>query len=116
MALAPLGCGLAVPGNSLRPSPTDKRGFVEAQVSSTEIPATFVRAKITSLDTLERVVLFSRQVVSDSFAVLWTVAHQAPLSMEFPSQEYCSGLSPPSPGDLPDSGIEPVSSALQELI
>ena len=34
MALAPLGCGLAVPGNSLRPSPTDKRGFVEAQVSS----------------------------------------------------------------------------------
>ena len=79
-------------------------------------PATFVRAKITSLDTLERVVLFSRQVVSDSFAVLWTVAHQAPLSMEFPSQEYCSGLSPPSPGDLPDSGIEPVSSALQELI
>ena len=56
MTPAPLGCGLAAPGNSLRCSPTDKRGFVEAQVSSTEVPATFVRAKITSLDTTERVV------------------------------------------------------------
>ena len=54
--------------------------------------------------------------MSDSFAISWTVAHQALLSMEFPRQEYCSGLSPPSPGDLPDSGIEPTSSALQELI
>ena len=45
-----------------------------------------------------------------------TVAHQAPLPMEFSRQEHWSGLSFPSPGDLPDSGIEPVSpisSALQ---
>ena len=35
------------------------------------------------------------------------------LSMEFSRQEYCSGLPFPSPGDLPDSGIEPRSSALQ---
>ena len=37
----------------------------------------------------------------------WTVACQAPLSMGFPRQRYWSGLPFPSPGDLPDSGIEP---------
>ena len=45
---------------------------------------------------------------------LWTVAHQAPLSMEFSSQEYWSGLPFPSPGDLPNPGIKPKSPALQE--
>ena len=39
----------------------------------------------------------------------WSVARQAPLSMGFPRQEYWSGLSFPSPGGLPDSGIEPRS-------
>ena len=39
----------------------------------------------------------------------WTVAHQAPLSMGLSQQEYSSGLPFPSPGDLPDPGIEPVS-------
>ena len=42
-----------------------------------------------------------------------TLAHQAPLSMEFPRQEYWSGLPFPSPGDLPDPRIEPMSPALQ---
>ena len=37
----------------------------------------------------------------------WTVACQAPLSMEVSRQEYWSGLSFPPPGDLPDAGIEP---------
>ena len=36
--------------------------------------------------------LFSHQVMSDSFAMPWTVAHQAPLSMVFPRQEYWSGF------------------------
>ena len=40
---------------------------------------------------------------------LWTVALQAPLSMGFLRQEYWSGLPFPSPGDLPDPGIEPES-------
>ena len=40
---------------------------------------------------------------------LWTVPHQAPLSMGFPRQEYWSGLPFPSPGDLPNPGIEPRS-------
>ena len=42
----------------------------------------------------------------------WTVAHQAPLSMEFSRQEYWSGLPFPPPGNLPDSGIESISLAL----
>ena len=41
------------------------------------------------------------------FVTPWTVARQDPLSMGFPRQEYWSGLSFPSPGDLPDPGIEP---------
>ena len=47
------------------------------------------------------------------FVTPWTVAHQAPPSMEFSSQEYWSGLPFPSPGDLPDPGIEPGAPALQ---
>ena len=46
-------------------------------------------------------------------ATAWTVAHQAPLSMEFYRQKYWSGLPFPSPGDLPNPGIEPKSPALQ---
>ena len=56
--------------------------------------------------------LFSCQVVSDSSATPWTVAHQALLSVEFSRQEYWSGLPFPSPGDLPDLGIESASPAL----
>ena len=47
------------------------------------------------------------------FATPWTAAHQAPLSMRFSRQEYWSGLPFPSPGDLPDPGIEPRSPALE---
>ena len=48
-----------------------------------------------------------------TFATPWTVACQAPLSMGFSRQEYWSGLPFPSPGDLPNPGIEPRSPALQ---
>ena len=47
------------------------------------------------------------------FATPWTVAYEAPLSMEFSRQEYWSGSPFPSPGDLPKPGIEPGSPALQ---
>ena len=46
------------------------------------------------------------------FATPWTVAYRAPQSMEFSRQEYWNGLPFPSPGDLPDPGIEPWSPAL----
>ena len=42
----------------------------------------------------------------------WTVDYQAPLSMEFSRQEHWFGLPFPSPGDLPDPGIKPVTPAL----
>ena len=45
------------------------------------------------------------------FVTPWTVAHQAPLCMEFSRQEYCSGLPFPTPGDLPTPSIEPMSPA-----
>ena len=47
------------------------------------------------------------------FVTPGTVAYQAPQSMEFSRQEYWSGLPFPSPGDLPNPGIEPRSPALQ---
>ena len=43
------------------------------------------------------------------FATLWTVAHQAPLSMGFSRQEYWSGLPCPPPGDLLNPGIKAMS-------
>ena len=43
------------------------------------------------------------------FVMLWSVAHQAPLSMGFCRQEYWSGLPCSPPGDLPDPGVEPMS-------
>ena len=52
-------------------------------------------------------------LITQSCPTLWTVAHQALLSMEFSRQEYWSGLPFISPWDLPDPGIEPRSLALQ---
>ena len=43
------------------------------------------------------------------FVALWTIVHQAPLSMVFSKQEYWSGLPFPPPGDLPHPGIEPAT-------
>ena len=51
--------------------------------------------------------------MSKSFGTPWTVAHQAPPSMGFSRQEHWSGLPFPSPGDLPDPGIEPGSPTFQ---
>jgi len=45
----------------------------------------------------------------------WTVAHQAPLSVEFSRQEYWSGLPFPPPGDPPNPGIKPESPASPAL-
>ena len=47
------------------------------------------------------------------FATPWTVACQAPPSLGFSRQEYWSGLLFPSPGDLPNPGMNPGSPALQ---
>ena len=49
------------------------------------------------------------------FATLWTIVHQVPLSMGFSREKYWSGLPFPSPGDLPDPGIKPMSLASSAL-
>ena len=47
------------------------------------------------------------------FAAPWNIAYEAPLSLGFSRQEYWSGLPFPSPGDLPDPDVKPVSPALE---
>ena len=49
--------------------------------------------------------MLSLSVVSHSFLTPWTVAHQGPLSVGFPRQEYWCGSPFPSPGDLPNPGL-----------
>ena len=63
---------------------------------STRGPAS--EPKVKSVKSLSHVRLF---------ATPWTIAYQAPPSVEFSRQEYQSGLPFPSPGDLPNPGIEP---------
>ena len=63
--------------------------------------STFVKVKVKSLSGIRL------------FATLWTIAHQAPPSVGFSRQEYWSGLPFPSPGNLPNPGIEPRSAAMQ---
>ena len=56
----------------------------------------------------KRADVFNHTVISDSLHVTpWTVAHQAPLSMELSSQEYWIGLPFPTPLDRPDLGLNP---------
>ena len=50
--------------------------------------------------------VLSRSSRAQLFVNLWTIARQAPLSMEFSRQEYWSGLPFPTPGDLRNPGIE----------
>ena len=57
--------------------------------------------------------LFSCSVVSDSFVTPWTVARQAPLSMEFSRQEYWSGLPFPSPENLPPATLDVIWRSVQ---
>ena len=61
------------------------------------------------------VLLFSHKVVSNSFEIPWTVTCQASLPMKFSTRQYWSGLSFPTPGDLPNPGMEPVSLASPAL-
>ena len=53
--------------------------------------------------------LVTKSCPTNSLATPWTVAYQTPLSVGFPRQEYWSGLTFPSPGDLPTPGIKPAS-------
>ena len=61
---------------------------------------------------MDNIIVVSSLSCVQLFCHASTVAHQAPLSMGFPRQEYYSGLPLPSPGDLSDPGIEPMFPAL----
>ena len=63
-------------------------------------PSTFIERKVKSLSRVRL------------FVTPWTVAYQAPPSMGFYMQEYWTGLPFPSPGNLPNPGIEPRSPTL----
>ena len=76
-------------------------------------PHTIVTLEQTSSFPAYRACYLGMLCCVQLFATPWTVAHWAPLSMGFPSQEYWSGLPFPSPGDLPNPGIKPKSPALQ---
>ena len=91
----------------------DKRKFGCPKSSSTNISSSLCQEQ-SWMYLLETHVCALSHV--GLFATLWTVAHQAPLSMGFSKQEHWSGLPFPSPGDLPDTAIKalsPVSPALQ---
>ena len=85
---------------------------VSVALSNCQLPSLFwFRIKLVLYCESESVV--AQLCPTDSLLTPWTVVYQASLSMGFSRQEYWSGLPFPSPGDLPDPGIEPRSSALQ---
>ena len=72
--------------------------------------------EVSKVTTMFMLLLFSRYVLSISFATPWTAARQATLSMGFPRQKYWSGLPFLSPEDLSNPGIEPLSPALRQIL
>ena len=79
-------------------------GRVREQVSQNSVPNQLTWKYESKVRSISRVRLF---------ATPWTEAYQAPLSMGLSRQEYWRGVPFPSPGDLPDPGIEPGSPVLQ---
>ena len=69
----------------------------------------FIFPTVALITNILLLLLFSNSVVSDSFVTPWTEACQASLFMGFPRQGYWSGLPFPSPDNLPNPGIEPMS-------
>ena len=67
---------------------------------------TLLSSCMFTLPTSYKQLLFSREVMSDSFGTPWTLTLQAPLSIVFSRQEHWSGLPFPFAGDLPNPGIE----------
>ena len=95
--------GLPIPNPDDLPNP----GIKLASLASPALAAGF----LTTSNTWE--IKWKLPSCIRLFSTPWTVVRQAILSMEFSRQEYWSGLPFPSPGDLPDPGIEPGSPALQ---
>ena len=105
-----------------------KKGYLVLCVAATML----FHQIICSISYLIHIILFTLQIILEPqslllrgkvkvkslscvqlFATPWTAAYKAPPSMGFSRQEYWSGVSFPSPGDLPNPGIEPQSPALE---
>ena len=97
----------SVVSNSLRPHESAH----QASLSITKSQSSLKLMSIKSVMPSSHLILCLSHV--QLFATPWTVARQAPLSLEFSRQEYWSSRLPfPTPGDLPDPGIKPSSPAL----
>ena len=85
----------------------------EIQYVSEARPVTRLRIHTGDVTESQHILVVQSVGRVQVFVTPWTVARQAPPSMGFSRQGYWSGLPFPSPGDLPDPGIEPRSPALQ---
>ena len=88
-----------------------KRHLLLGRKVTTSLDSILKIRDITDKDLSHKVKVKSLSCVQ-LFVIPCTVAHQAPLTMGFSKQEYWSGLPFPSPGDLPDPGVEPRSPTL----
>ena len=80
--------------------------FVHPHTTQAHLPPSLLLSSFCASSHLPVISHFSHVRLCET---LWTVAHQAPLTMEFSRREYWSGLPRPSPGDLPDPGIKSAS-------
>ena len=85
--------------------------------SVTAVASDFILVELKSKKHLLVVIMCVCQVILVTYdsATLWTIAHQAPMSMGFSRQDYWSRLPSPLPGNLPDPGIEPASPVFPAL-
>ena len=86
------------------------QGYKESKMTD-QLIHTHIHTNIVHVDNVDIYHMYSIKYILYKLTP-WTVAYQAPPSMGFSRQEYCSGLPFPSPGDLPDPGIEPGSPTL----
>ena len=97
--------------------PSGLGGLVQSELKPVLLIIVLTALSLLCLNCLDFVfldaVVFQLLIRVWFFATPWTVGCQAPLSMEFSRQEYCSELPFPSPGDLPNPGIEHTSPAWQ---
>ena len=85
------------------------------EVRKTSWEGVTVREEVTRASIIMAVCVFSHVTKLRLFVTPWTVAHQAPLSMEISKQEYWNGMPFPTPGDLLHQGIEQASLASPAL-
>ena len=110
-----------VPQPGIEPWPPALRSQGLSQWTTRAVPLIthFTAVSLSSLSTCTCLLPVCGGLITKFCPTLetpWTIACQAPLSIGFSRQEYCSGLPFPSPGDLPNKGIKPRTPALQQIL